>query len=331
MGLPERFVTVHLTRRCNSRCRFCVTDPIGATAEIPVDEADAFLAAHAGDGFEAFSLVGGEPTVYRELPELLERAQRHGYPAGQLFTNGRAFANRRYAERIAALGVGVYVISMHGPDATVHDALTDAPGSFEQAVKGIRNLKALGQTVTTLSVITGPNHRLLRPLVELLMELDVDLINLAGLCPQGLAAVNWDAMRVCYREVLPYLEEAIDTVHAAGREVVIEGFPFCVVRPHEHLCWEYPHRRQELLLFQGHVIDDYDVSLNGAKAYTARCEGCAVRGVCGGIYVNYARTYTDGELSPLAVYEPEKAALGRGLPPAAPPAAAAAAAETGPA
>lgn len=325
MPFPERFATLHLTRRCNSRCRFCVTDPVGATTEVPLDEADAFLAAQAGKGYEAYSLVGGEPTIYRHLEELLERAKAYGYPSGQMYTNGRRFADRAYAERLVELGVDTYVISMHGPDAETHDALTDARGSFDQAVEGIRNLKELGQSVATLSVITRPNHDKLRPMVEMLMSLDVDLINLSGLCPEGLAGVNWEEVRVPYTESMPYVEEAIQAVDAAGRDVVLEGFPFCAVRPHEHRCWEYPDVRREILFFQGKVIEDYDASLNTAKTHTATCDGCAVRGVCGGIYVRYLATYGDGELAPLAAYEPEKAALGRGLTGVAEPVSAGAA------
>lgn len=313
MRIPERFITLHLTRRCNSRCLFCVTDPIGAKEEVSLAEAEAFLRDHAGQGYEAFSAVGGEPTVWRHLPELLDLARRYGYPMSQLFTNGRRLADRRYAESLVAHGARYFVISLHGPDARVHDALTEAPGSFAQAVEGIRNLKELGQTVQTLSVVTAANHRVLQPMVELLMDLDVDIIDLAGLCPHGLAEVNWGEVRVGYGEMMPYVHAAVRAVLAAGRDVVLEGFPFCVVRPYEHLCWEYPAQRSERLLYQGRLIADYDACLNSSKAHVEACSACAVRRVCGGIYLGYAATYGTGELSPLSAYEPQRAALGRGL------------------
>jgi uncharacterized Fe-S cluster-containing radical SAM superfamily protein len=318
MKIPERFITLHLTRRCNSRCRFCVTDPIGAREEVSLDDAEAFLRDNAGQGYEAFSLVGGEPTIYRHLPELLDLARHYGYPLSQLFTNGRRLADRAYAESLVARGARFFVVSLHGPDAQAHDALTDVPGSFAEAVAGIRNLKELGQVVQTLSVVTATNYRVLRPTVELLMNLGVDVIDLAGLCPHGLAEVNWNEVQVAYGEMMPFVREAMQTVLAAGREAVLEGFPFCVVRPYEHRCWEYPGSRHERLLYQRRLIADYDACINTSKVHAEACTSCAVRKVCGGIYVGYAATYGSGELSPLSAYEPQKAALGRGLPAADP-------------
>lgn len=314
MRIPDRFITLHLTRRCNSRCRFCVTDPIGAREEVSLDEAEAFLHDNAGQGYEAFSVVGGEPTIYRRLPDLLDMARRYGYPMSQLFTNGRRLADRQYVESVVNKGARYFVISLHGPDAAVHDSLTDTPGSFVEAVEGIRNLKDLGQTVQTLSVVTAGNYHVLEAMAELLVSLDVDIIDIAGLCPHGLADVNWNEVRVAYTEMMTYVHDAVRTVLAAGREVVLEGFPFCVVQPYEHLCFEYPAARQERLMYQGRLIPDYDACINTSKVHVEACASCAVRHVCGGVYLGYASTFGTRELAPLSVYEPEKAALGRGLP-----------------
>lgn len=314
MRIPERYITLHLTRRCNSRCRFCVTDPIGAREEVSLDEAEAFLHDNAGQGYEAFSVVGGEPTIYRRLPELLDMARRYGYPMSQLFTNGRKLADRKFAESVVERGARFFVISLHGPNAEVHDALTDSPGSFDEAVEGIRNVKELGQMVQTLSVITSGNYRALGATAELLSSLDVDVIDFAGLCPHGLAEVNWSEVRVAYTELMPFVHDAVRTVLAAGREAVLEGFPFCVVQPYEHLCWEYPATRHERLLYQGRLIADYDACINTSKVHVEACETCTVRQVCGGVYLGYASTFGTRELAPLTAYEPERAALGRGLP-----------------
>ena len=232
-----------------------------------------------------------------------------------MFTNGRRLADRRYAEALVSRGARFFVVSLHGPDARGHDDLTGCPGSFDQAVRGIRNLKELGQTVQTLSVVTSSNHRELRPMVELLMDLEVDIIDLAGLCPHGLAEIHWEEVRIGYAEMRPYVHEAVRTVLAAGHEVVLEGFPFCVVRPYEHRCWEYVARREERLLYQGRLIPDYDTCLNTSKVHAEACGTCAVREVCGGIYLGYSATYGVDELSPLSEYRPERAPLGRGLPP----------------
>lgn len=304
MYVPQRFITVHLTRACNSRCKFCTTDPsvIGDKLEsIDLEEVDEFLQDNKNQGFEAVSVIGGEPTIYRGLEEVLKRIQHHGYPMTQMFTNGRRLASFEYAKRIVDLGVSFFIISLHTSDPGLHDELTAAPGGWLEIVESIRNVKKLGQNVQSMSVISRQTYRTLRQTVELLIDLDVDIIDLSAMCPGGLASVHWEDLKVSYQEIYPYLEEAIVTCQEAGREVVLEGFPFCAVRPYEELCVEYPDTRKERMLFHGHLIEDYDTCLNAtSKVRLPACAGCSVNKLCGGVYRGYVKSYGFGELAAIS-------------------------------
>ncbi|HEU4390049.1 MAG TPA: radical SAM protein [Blastocatellia bacterium] len=299
MYVPQRFVTVHLTRRCNSRSRFCTTDPMGRDPDtLSLDEVDRFLGENAGKGFEAVSVIGGEPTVLQSLPEVLKLAKKYQYPVTQMFTNARRLARREYAEKIVGLGVSLFIVSLHGHTSEVHDWITEAPGSFEQALAGIANIKSLGQKVQTLSVVTRQNYRYLKELVQVLIEADVDLIDLSGLCPGGLAILNWRDLVVSYREIYPFLGEAIETAKSAHKEVILEGFPFCAVRPYEGLCVEHADTRKERMLFHGYTIEDYDTCLNTVhKLRVKQCDGCSVSHLCGGVYKQYFESYGDEEFT----------------------------------
>ncbi len=220
-----------------------------------------------------------------------------------MFTNGRTLRNRWYAEKLVEPGVGLFYISLHGADAETHDSITERRRSFDQALAGIRNVKELGQGVQTMTVVTRQNFRQLRAIAELLIDTGVDIVDISGLCPGGLAILNWDDLVISYEEVLPHLIEAVRTCQAAGQEVVLEGFPFCAVRLFEELCVELAGTRKERMLFHGHLIEDYDTCLNSVhKVRVPQCEGCAASHLCGGVYDRYVSSYGTGCYSSLPAY-----------------------------
>ncbi|HEY3382560.1 MAG TPA: radical SAM protein [Vicinamibacterales bacterium] len=304
MRLPQYFITLHVTRRCTNRCRFCTTDPLGRPPEtVPLPALDAFLREHTGRGYEAVCVIGGEPTVYEPLVELLRRIRQYGYPTVIMFTNARRLADADYAKRLVDLGVSFFVISVHGPNAAVHDGLTTVPGSFDEAMQGIDNVKRLGQGVQSATVCVQQNYQDLRAIAGVLSRAGVDTVNLAGLCPAGLAASGLRNLAVPYSELLPVLDETIRYCDEIGQHAVLEGFPFCAVRPHERLCVEWWRTRKERMLFYGQVIDDYDDCLNATgKRLAPPCAGCAARTACGGVYTNYHQLFGHADLEPFSTW-----------------------------
>lgn len=302
MRMPQFFITLHLTRRCTNHCRFCTTDPIGRKAEtVPLEDCDTFLRAHIGRGYESVCVIGGEPTVYEPLIDLLRLIREYGYPSVLMFTNARRLADAAYAARLVDLGVSTFVISIHGPDATVHDGLTTVRGSFEQAMQGIRNVKRLGQSVQSATVCVQQNYQALRATAGILSEAGVDIVNLAGLCPAGLAASGIRDLAVPYSDLFPFVDDAVRYCGEVGQDVVLEGFPFCAVRPHERICVEWWRTRRERMLFYGQLIEDYDDCLNSTgKRLVPPCEQCAARDACGGVYTNYDRLFGHAGLEPFS-------------------------------
>ena len=71
-----REVTLELTRRCNLSCPFCYVRLLGDRLEkddLEVSEWLRFLDELAAARVFMVGFIGGEPLVYRGLPELVER------------------------------------------------------------------------------------------------------------------------------------------------------------------------------------------------------------------------------------------------------------------
>ena len=116
-------------------------------------EISAVLLRRRREGFDHVTFTGGEPTAQPLLPAALRAARRLGFRT-YLTTNGGLFAERSYARTVLPL-VDELCLSIHGPDAQVHDASTRTPGSFARATQAFDNIQRYGERVFILTNTVG--------------------------------------------------------------------------------------------------------------------------------------------------------------------------------
>ncbi|HXT69374.1 MAG TPA: radical SAM protein [Vicinamibacterales bacterium] len=295
-----RCLSIHLTDLCNSKCSFCVVgSPLYTTDSIDEHDVTQFLRDHAGQGYEAVNLHGGEATIHPRFVEILELIRSSGYPEVHLQTNGISLARPEFARRTVDLGVRLFIISLHGDSAGIQDPQTGTPGGFARTVQGIKNVKALGARVRTNTVVTRTNVGHLPGIAALAVDAGVDHINFSNLHPVGSAIFGLSRLVPAFDEIRRFLYPAIETSLAAGRRVTLEGFPYCTVREYAglHLNNEY---RDIRMLYRGRVIDSYDDFMNDVmRAYGDPCASCTVREACGGVYKQYTDLRGWAEFEPI--------------------------------
>jgi len=138
---------VALTYRCQNHCTFCYADSPNRGHDVPemtTDEVKVILdrifdEAHC----PTVSFTGGEPTLRRDLPELVTYGKSKGMRVN-LITNGIRCANERFVAELAEAGLDSAQVSIEGGSPEIHDAITQHPGSFARSVAGVRNLRAAG-------------------------------------------------------------------------------------------------------------------------------------------------------------------------------------------
>ncbi|MBM4372391.1 MAG: radical SAM protein, partial [Deltaproteobacteria bacterium] len=129
---------------CNNSCIFCMEADRAARRRAVLAQTPADLRA-AIRGYPARDHVlftSGEPTLNDALPDLVGEAAAAGFHTVALITNGRRLAYTAYTELLLRRGLNRVTVSIHGPDAVVHDGLTGVRGSFDQTLRGLRNLAA---------------------------------------------------------------------------------------------------------------------------------------------------------------------------------------------
>lgn len=144
--LPRPFVVVwRVLDRCNLACPFCAYDkrltfPRKTIESDEVRRVIALLGEKQGRSGRPHlvSWLGGEPTLWKDLPEMATLAETNGLMQS-LTTNGTTLGS----PRIRALFVEKFhdiTISVDG-FAEVHDGLRGWPGAFEKLRKGMERLR----------------------------------------------------------------------------------------------------------------------------------------------------------------------------------------------
>lgn len=293
-------LSVHLTDICNSKCSFCIVDsPYMKHDTISRKRVSQFLRANADQGYEAVNIHGGEATIRRDFLEILDEIVELGYPTVFLQTNGRKLAHLKFAREVVARNVTLFIVSMHGAKALTQDRISKSLGSFEQAVKGMRNIKELGQKIRTNSVVCKDNFTEMPEIVDLCLDLGADHINLSALHTAGTAFRHFWEVTPRYDEIQPYVLEAVDRAVRRDAFVTLEGFPYCAIPGYEHYMIDWRENRFKML-YRTFILDDYEEYMDShSRVKDSRCGGCAFNDVCGGVYKEYAELIGWDEFQPV--------------------------------
>jgi MoaA/NifB/PqqE/SkfB family radical SAM enzyme len=174
-------------------------------------------------------LTGSEITLRRDLSELARRARASGFEHVRIQTHGMHLADRAYCEELVAAGVDEYFVSVAGPDAETHDAITTVRGSFDKTLRGLEILEEIaGTRILTNTVVTARSFKLLPAVVDRLSHLK-RLVQMEFWVYWPMSESDDKDLVASHREIAPYLREAVSRVRALERGVEVKNFPECLL------------------------------------------------------------------------------------------------------
>lgn len=124
---------VDLGNLCNLGCVYCGLERDQAT-HTPRGVALATLRAARRAGLAKLALVGGEPTLRRDLPDLVAATRDEGYTDVVLTTNGLLLANADRLDALLAAGVTAVHLSLDDHDPARLAALCRHPDAGRLAL-----------------------------------------------------------------------------------------------------------------------------------------------------------------------------------------------------
>lgn len=310
VDLPK--VEIHTTEVCNNRCSFCSTGWLmrekGEDLGHPSRESIRKLLEEAyARGARRALFQGGEPTLRRDLGDLLADAHDLGYQATTIFTNGRMAASKPGARWLVAMNVTWFQISIQGGSAEAHDASVGAKGAFAQTIAGTRRLIEAGQRVKINAVLTRHLLDSLGAFADLMIELKPEEIGLDTVKPSGAFGPARESYGQLVPRLSPYsasIRDAMLAMDRAGLVARLTSFPPCLVPGIEHLVSEEAGTTQAPHLRGAHLNNKL-LWKRSMQVKSERCTACAYDGSCGGLYTGYAEQFGLDELLPLGERRPQ--------------------------
>jgi MoaA/NifB/PqqE/SkfB family radical SAM enzyme len=146
--LNPEFLWLEATDACPNRCAFC---DIGKKRPSPnplsPEEITQMLRDPLFDHLRVVIVSGGEPTVRKDLPEILSVVHRARPKATMVLSTSAALPERLLVAVHAALSEGMRLhvgVSLDGV-GTRHDEIRGRPGLFEKVDRALGGLADLGQ------------------------------------------------------------------------------------------------------------------------------------------------------------------------------------------
>lgn len=148
---------------CNLACPFCFRTngrPLGTEGAL------LLLRALSTGAARTVVLAGGDPSLRRDLPEIIAEALGLGLSV-QVQTNGQ-YVTQSF---LRTLGRCEYVgLSVDGGDAATHDGFRRKPGNFKQVTRLFGELEKVGVPVSVRTVVTYENHRTVPEIAQLILS-----------------------------------------------------------------------------------------------------------------------------------------------------------------
>lgn len=159
-----RLVEIELTQRCNLRCPVCFMAADDNQTHVETDLTLIEIKRQLIKIMEqcgtqtSIQLTGGEPTVRKDLPDIIALCREIGFTAIEVNTNGVVISrDLNYLQQLAASGATGIYMQFDGLDDKVFKEIRGA-NLLKTKFQAIENCRSIGmQIVLAMAVIRGIN------------------------------------------------------------------------------------------------------------------------------------------------------------------------------
>lgn len=297
-NLPYSILRLGLA--CNANCLFCNVPPESyLMEEISTQEGKRKISCFiSSDKKIRLDVTGGEPTIRKDLIDLIKYASKKGIKVVQIQTNAILLSNKEYTKNLKVAGLNKVFVSLHSSIPEIHDYLVGLSGAFKKCIKGIENSLALDIEVILNPVITTQNYECLPDYIKFIKRNFplIKSISLSVVQPRGRAWAN-RYLVPRFRIIDPYIKEALRLGNKY--KLIINnpycGVPLCIGGWYRYLeqCVEYC---ENLLGIKQGIKNDY---FNYDKVKGINCSRCDLNNFCNGVWKEYAMLYPLSDLKPI--------------------------------
>lgn len=261
-----------VTNQCNSNCIMCPdSDFVRNTKENPDIRKIMRQISCIPDDTKHITITGGEPGLLKENLIKVLRKCKECLPETEflLLTNGKIFSNTAFTNQVKEnIPNNIRIaIPIYADNAEIHDNITRAKNSFDQAVVGIKKLLARDIPVEIRIVVLKKNYEILERIAKFIIKEmpKVTLVNIMALEMTGNAHKNKEEVWINFDKTKNQIYNASTILIKAGINTNLYNFPLC-------------NLDERIYSIARKSITDYKVR------YKPECIECKAREKCGGFF-----------------------------------------------
>lgn len=154
----ETNVWLTVNRQCNLRCSWCYARHTNFSMQddMPLEKAFSLIDMASDLHITHISLIGGEPTLYNNLIDIIKYAKKKNINCG-LITNGIKLSDKEYLSNLKQAGLSSVGVSLKGYSAESFKQLTGSD-KYALSIKAIENLSNNEIPFTVSMVIDHKNY-----------------------------------------------------------------------------------------------------------------------------------------------------------------------------
>lgn len=217
-GAPQR-MDVLLTPGCNLGCRNCYAwgqKAVQPGKSLTTTQWKKIIRKLWKAGVIELTFTGGEPTLRKDLPEIVYSAKRF---ITRVNTNGTKLTPE-LCEHLVRAELDAIQVTLYSSDPLVHDDLVGVPGSWQLTVKGIRNAVAAGLEVSINTPLVRLNAPGYNETLKFIQSLGVRYVTCSGLIPTGAAVLEIrTGQALTNAEMMDLMRTAVHTTGDLGLEI----------------------------------------------------------------------------------------------------------------
>lgn len=216
---PHRHLVLPVTYRCDLNCRYCYSLS-NAGMVLPPDRSFEQLFDYMGAFDGNITLIGGEPTVRRDLPELIRRG-KSAFPGRRISvaTNGQRLSDLDYAETLQDAKLDFVFLSFNDV------SYEPSPEVYRRKLQALENCGRIGMPVWLQRTVDDINQiDSLLPVIETYRKVVFE-VTLRAIKPLG---ATYPTDNVCVSQIVDRLGVKNDVAKGTNpfnRRVMLAGRP----------------------------------------------------------------------------------------------------------
>jgi len=313
---------------CSNSCTFCTTRIVNGSMKniLPEKKEHVFAAIRLGasKGFNKIKFIAFEPLEHPSIVDFITYSKNFGFSNIELWTNGKKFRDSNFLKKLINSGLTKVKMPIFGHKKEIHDSISQTPGSFDDLIQGLDNLKKFKLKYSVHMAIVKENYPYLLDVV------DFCYTNKYLLEWFNIAAPSTTDKRD-YKKYIFHISDMVEefNIKKYNFKKKVLKFTFIKLKTIIPLCilvnlikdklfrkrFQFPYLQLDYFFDPQNAVKNNSSTINPTnkkidlslprsgdlknRALSKKCINCKYGNYCSGIYQQYIDIFGDDELNPL--------------------------------